>query len=1646
MRDVGRGQPGGGGEGPDSGLIETVAIRLLDQVPAAVVATDLSGTVLYWNRHAEALYGWSAEEALGRNIVDLVVPVPHLDAASEIMRRLLTGETWEGEFPAQRKDGSTFLAYVVDTAIRDEAGSLVGIAGVSVDITQSRRLEEEVRQRMEVLHALYGLSESVGRAESPEEIHEAALDALQSTLRADRASVLLFDPDGVMRFKAWRGLSEAYRARTEGHSPWPADATDPQPVLVPDVMEEPSLEGLLDTIVSEGIHALAFIPLVSGGRLLGVFMIYFDTPHRFSDEEIQLSRAIAAHIAFAIQRRRAEDELRRSRDELSVILQGVADGITVQDRTGRLVYANNAAARASGFPNAQAFLEAPVQEILARFDIMDEAGRLFPVDQLPGRLALRGEHTEGAVMRFRIRATGEERWSVVSATPVLDERGDVQLAVNIFHDITKRRRAEEAQRFLSEAGEVLASSLDYETTLESVARLAVPALADWCIVDMLEDGESIRQLAVAHADPEKADLARELRRRYPPTPDRGHPIVRVLETGQPDLDPEITDRDLRTRAVDEGNLRMLQELGTRSHMVVPLVARGRTLGAISFVSGVPGRYGEPELRLAESLAARAALAVDNARLYREAQEAIRRTGESLALLDAQKEASVDGILVVSTEGQMLSFNRRFVEMWEIPDEVVASRSDEAALRSVRDKLVDPDEFLARVAYLYEHPEEESRDEIRLVHGRTIDRYSAPVRGPEGTLYGRVWFFRDITEEREATQRLRGRERQQAAVARLGARALSGLGTEELMREAVRLVTDTLSVDYCEVLELVPGGGELVLRAGAGWEEDLLGSSVKAVGSRSQAGFTLLSKGPVIVHDLPTEQRFTPSPLLLERGVTSGMSVVIEGSDGPFGVMGAHTTSARSFTRDDTNFLQAIANVVATSIQRRRQELALRESERNLRLIADNAAEVVFAYDMDRRLVYVNAAVEPQTGYTVDEIREQNFINWLHPDDEARGLALWQAAFEGKSFSDQELRVVRKDGEIRWVLSSLGPLLDEEGRQIGVQGRDHDITHRKSTERRISIQHAVARTLAEAHTISEAAPTILQALCEGLEWEIGLIWLADEDDMVVRCLDVRVSAPESVPVFEAVSRETTLQPGEDLPGRVWRDARPAFVTDAAAELSPRRADAAAREGLRGGAAFPIVLGAEVLGVIEFFSRTVRAADQDVLDMMASIGSQIGQFIERREAEEAERTARREAEAAQERLAFLAEATVILAASLDYRKTLNQVARLAVPMLADWCAVDMVDDEGAIQSLAVAHVDPSKVAVARRLRKRYPPDPNAPRGVPHVIRTGQPEMLADIDPALVEAAAVDQEHLEILRNLQLRSYMCVPLIARGRTLGAITLLAAESGRRYGEADLAFAEEVARRSALAIDNARLYQERSHVARTLQQSLLPPQLPDVPGLDLAARYIAAGEGVDVGGDFYDVFATADGDWGVVIGDVCGKGADAAALTALARYTIRAAVMRDRRPSRILSMLNEAIVTQRGDQSFVTVCYLRLRPHGEGARLTVSSGGHPLPMAIRRDGTVETVGKPGTLLGIFPDPDLSDEVVDLAPGDTVVLYTDGVTEEHEGANVFGEEGLRTLLQTCAGRSAEFVAERIEGAVAEFRPGPPLDDIALLVLRILPQT
>lgn len=409
-------------------------------------------------------------------------------------------------------------------------------------------------------------------------------------------------------------------------------------------------------------------------------------------------------------------------------------------------------------------------------------------------------------------------------------------------------------------------------------------------------------------------------------------------------------------------------------------------------------------------------------------------------------------------------------------------------------------------------------------------------------------------------------------------------------------------------------------------------------------------------------------------------------------------------------------------------------------------------------------------------------------------------------------------------------------------------------------------------------------------------------------------------------------------------------------------------------------------------------------------------------------------------FLARATDTLMSSIDYQETLRNVAWLVVPEIADWCAVDLVSEAGTREQVVVAHRDPEKLELAKRLRQYEPEELDPDQGLGRAMRTGITELWTEIPDDLFVAAAIDEEHLRLLRAVGLRSALVVPLRARGRTLGALTLVTAESLRRFDEGDKEFAEQLASRAAIAVDNARLATARREIAETLQRSLLPDAVPSIPSWEVATMYRAASasDEVEVGGDFYDFFETPNG-WIVLLGDVTGRGVEAAAMTSLVRHGARFLAKHEDTPSGILARLDEALREQPGLSLCSALC-VRL----EGGRFVMSSAGHPAPLVVRSDGRVREIGGSGPLLGGWEGSMWEDRAVPLSYGETLLMYTDGVTDTRGEDERFGAARLRRLLAEHAGAGPRELLTELEAALDRFQAEGHSDDTGAVALRPVP--
>ncbi|MBA2504748.1 MAG: SpoIIE family protein phosphatase [Thermoleophilaceae bacterium] len=758
-----------------------------------------------------------------------------------------------------------------------------------------------------------------------------------------------------------------------------------------------------------------------------------------------------------------------------------------------------------------------------------------------------------------------------------------------------------------------------------------------------------------------------------------------------------------------------------------------------------------------------------------------------------------------------------------------------------------------------------------------------------------------------------------------------------------------------------------------------------------------------IADLQAETNFVRKAAALEHGVQTAAGFPISGQRGTLGVIEVYSTERRDPDPEMLEMMAAFGRQIGQFIERRQADVDVRESESMKAAILSGALDAIVTMDHNGTVVDFNPAAVATFGYSTDEAVGAELAELIVPpslrEAHREGLSKFMSTGEGVVFDQLlELTGMRKSGSefpveltVTRIEGTEPPLFSGQMRDITARKQADDELRRSRDQLEIILQGV-------ADGVTAQAPD--GRLVYANDAAVGVLGFEDPAELLA------AEPAEIMGRFEMFTPQGRAFAVEDLPGRH------ALAGDEPPDVTLR---------------FRVLAtGEERWSVVK--ARPIFGSDGGVL-MAINIFEDVTDQMRREESQR-----------------FLSEASKLLSTTLDYETTLRRVASLAVPRLSDWCAVELMDERGELQQVALEHQDPRKIALAHELRERYPPDQNSPTGAPQVRRTGEPEIYPEIPEEMLRQSSVDEEHYRMIVELGMRSAMIVPVDSPEGVLGTITMVA--ESRRFDDSDLALAVEVGHRAGLAVQNARLYTERAHIARTLQESLLPPRLPAIPNVDAAARFRAAGAGNEVGGDFYDLFELSeDKGWAVVIGDVCGKGPEAAAITALARYTLRAAAMQTESPSAALVVLNDAMLAQRSDKRFASVAFTSI----SGAALNgggpldvcVASGGHPLPLVLRSDGSVQDAGEHGTLIGIVPDPDLTNQGLQLMAGDSIVMFTDGVIEvRRDEQEVFGQDHLVELVGKQAGRSAAEIANTIESTVIEAWGGVPRDDIAILVLQV----
>jgi PAS domain S-box-containing protein len=1234
---------------------------------------------------------------------------------------------------------------------------------------------------------------------------------------------------------------------------------------------------LLDLIgqaaVGASAPAVSFERISSAGEPQFVEIMATSLTGRAGEPGVMLLlRDVTESVVGEGERRWMEEALRFQKTLLKSQSEASMEGTLVVSRDGRILSFNRRFGELWGIETSDPALrfgevaQQALEEKLARPD--EFFARLAaladdPHDTEPEELALR-----------------DARLFETYSAPVKSEGGAHYGRVWFFHDLTERKRAEERVAYLAEASEILGGSLDYEQTLGSVAKLAIPTLADWCIVDELRDN-GIARVAVAAADERKQGLLEELRDEYPPTWDSPQPAARALREGEIVVFEEFTPESLREMVHDERHYALIRDLGPVSALALPLQAHGQTLGTITFAFAESGRrYSSSDISLATEIARRAALAIDRARLYRGEHTARLRAEaahDRLAFLADASSVLARSLDYEATLARVAALAVPRLADWcivylaepggrirRLAIEHSGDLSQRAIVAELADFEFDPDathgvpsvirtgepEFhpVATAALFASDAVERERLEELLADVGIASWMCAPLAAHERIL-GAITFVsvdperRYTTDDLALAQELANRAALAVDNARLYSEAQEAFKSKEttfallntLLRtapvglaffdSALRYVLLNDALAAINGIAAIDHVGKTVTDVLPDWDPQVVADMRKVLETRE----------PIIDREIAGT---TPAaPDVLRHWVTSYYPVEL--ADDVFGI-GAVVVeiTERKRAEEERAYLLALEREARAEAEKANEILAhveavteaalahddLNERLRNLlsRVVgvvrADTAAVLLLNESRDELVAFASIGLEEEVEHGIRIPVGKGFAGRIVARQEP-------VLIEDVDHADVLNPFLREKG----IKSLLGVPLMVGAEATGVL-HVGTLVRREFTQDDVRLLQLVAERVALAiehgraweavrkvETVTEAAlanlgldellEELLARITTALGTDTAVILLADDagEELVARAgVGLEGMGPDDVRV----------PVGRGFAGEVAATARPVSLPDLGEmEIFDVRLKT---KGVRSALGVPLLVEGRVTGVLHVGTLRRRYFTDEDARVLQLVADRVALAVERARLFEAEREARADAQTAGDRLAFIAEASAVLSASLEYERTLARVAELAVPRLADWCVVYSADPDGGIRRLAVEHPDQGEKHALTSELAEIALNENANVGVPHVIRSGEPAFYPDASAALLASDMADPDRVQpILEQLGITSWMCVPLSAHGRTLGAISFVSAKSGRRYDREDLALAEDLARRAAVAADNARLYREaqaRADAARALE------------------------------------------------------------------------------------------------------------------------------------------------------------------------------------------------------------------------------------------
>ena len=672
-----------------------------------------------------------------------------------------------------------------------------------------------------------------------------------------------------------------------------------------------------------------------------------------------------------------------------------------------------------------------------------------------------------------------------------------------------------------------------------------------------------------------------------------------------------------------------------------------------------------------------------------------------------------------------------------------------------------------------------------------------------------------------------------------------------------------------------------------------------------------------------------------------------------------------------------------------------------------------------------------------------WLETLHPEERDGILALVQDALDRRSAYQFEHRTIWPDGTVRWLECRGEVLTDSDGDAAGTVGCAVDITARKVAEleqtklldevrdvaERLSRIQSVSQQLTSALSVDDVISVVIRSLDPPDGATMRALWLFEPSTNELELADHVGMKPDAAEMFQRIDVEG------DLPGAIaFRERRTV--------ISPSQADSLERFPLLDGAprtsqgfiAVPLVVEAVSLGVIAYgYNGPLETTEVSFLEAAAA---NIAQTLQRVRLTDA-------LQRRSEEIAFLADVTRAAIVAADHRELMQRIADTVVPRLGDICTIHFVPEPGSVPETVISHNLPG---TPDALTAALPLDPTGEHGIARVLRTGEAEFMPELTLDIIgdEASRSGHNHSEVeqaIAGLGLASAISVPMWSEGQIIGALQVLARHGPPGRGERDLALARAVATGIGDALASRWLTDQHRHIATTLQRAFLPPSLPTIPGIEVAAAYWPAGAASEVGGDFYDLFAIDDHRWALLIGDACGTGSDAAATAAIARHTARAAARHGLGHIEVLEWVNQAVRYSDRDL-FCTACYatIHIPPDAGSIDVHIAVAGHPLPILVTA-GTASSLGKPGTLLGVFEGPTFTVSHHRLDAGTAIVFYTDGITDLPGPAGRTDRDLKEFLAERPAG-SADDIVRRLRSDLDQrVSSSGRADDVAVLVLK-----